>query len=74
MRDDETEVRFECLKTEAAVLEAYVQASDRSKKEVMREMLAAWSEKKRHEWIVACRVANINPFAPHSDRDTGAGS
>ena len=74
MRDDETEVRFECLKSEAVVLDAYVSGSGRSKKEVMREMLALWSEKKKHEWTVGCRITGINPFAPQSDRDTGAAS
>jgi hypothetical protein len=72
MRDDEIEVRFECMKSETSVLEAYVQGSGRSRKEVMREMLKAWSDKKRHEWTVGCRIAGINPFAPQSDRDTNA--
>lgn len=70
MNDDEIEIRFECQKQEGQVLEAYCQGSGRTKKAVMREMLKEWSDKKAHEWTIGCRIAGINPFEPHSDRDS----
>ena len=74
MDDEETELRVELLKSELVVLYAHKQATGISNKDVIRELLAVWSEKKRHEWTVGCRVAGINPTAPQSSRDTGAGT
>lgn len=69
MNDDEAELRVELPKADLVILNAHKQATGISNKDVIRELLAAWSEKKRHEWTVGCRVAGINPGAPSTDRD-----
>jgi hypothetical protein len=63
-----TEVRFEMDKDTLAVLDGYCQATGKSRVDVMRSLLADWSEKKRHEAILICRVAGINPGEPESRR------
>lgn len=59
-----TEVSFECSPEEVAVLDGYVQATGISRTKVMREILAAWSEKKLHEAVSICRVTGVNPHRP----------
>lgn len=67
-QDGKTELRVELVPDELTVLDGYVNATGKSRTDVLRQMLAEWSAKKLHESIVVCRVAGINPFAPDSDR------
>lgn len=67
-----TEVRFELEKDALCVLDGYCQATGKSRVDVMRGLLVEWSDKKRHEAILICRVANINPTEPESHRNSPA--
>lgn len=73
MHDDEIELRIELPKSELVILQAYKQGTGKSFKDVIRKLLAEWSDKKREEWIVGCRVAEINPDAPQSNRSGPGG-
>jgi len=63
-----TEIRFEVPTSDARVLDGFCQATGATKAGVMRDLLLGWSADKKHEVTVICRVADINPFAPDSDR------
>lgn len=63
-----TEVRFEIDRDALAVLDGYCQATGKSRVDVMRSLLAEWSDKKLHEATLICRVAGVNPAAPESHR------
>lgn len=67
-----TEVRFEFDKDAVAVLDGFCQANGMSRVDVMRGLLGEWTDKKRHEAILICRVAGINPGEPESFRSTPA--
>ena len=62
-----SEVRFEIDSDHLAVLDGYCQATGKSRVDVMRQLLSDWSDSKRHEAILICRVAGINPATqePH---------
>ncbi len=62
------EIRFELPRDVAAVLDAYCQARSLTKTSVIVDMVREWSEVKRHEWILGCRMLGINPVAPERDR------
>jgi len=72
MNDDEAELRVELLKSELSVLYAHRQATGIPLKVTVREMVLEWSRKKKHEWIVGCRVAGINPDGPDMEREYGS--
>jgi hypothetical protein len=63
-----TEVRFEMERDALSVLDGYCQATGKSRVDVMRSLLADWSDKKRHEAILICRVAGLNPTESESHR------
>jgi hypothetical protein len=63
-----TEIRLEVQGHEVSVLDGYCSAYDRSRTDVMREILADWSSKKLHEATVIYRVAGVNPVGPEGDR------
>jgi metal-responsive CopG/Arc/MetJ family transcriptional regulator len=65
-----TEVRFEVPKEEVSVLDGYCQATGKDRSKVIRDVLRQWSEQKRHEAILICRVAGCNPTEPVIDRRT----
>jgi hypothetical protein len=69
MADGKTEVRVEVPIDELRVLDGYCSGTGKHRTDVIREMLAEWSAKKRHEVIILCRVAGINPFEPESGRN-----
>lgn len=63
-----TELRVELPAEEVAVLDGYCQATGKSRAVVVRKLLKDWSDKKRHEAILICRVSGGNPGAPESVR------
>lgn len=63
-----TEVRFELEKDDLSILDGFCQATGASRVDVMRGLLTEWTRNKRHEAILICRVAGINPGAPEPDR------
>lgn len=62
------EIRVEVPNDELAVLDGYCSATSESRTDVIRELLAAWSEKKLHEATVILRVAGRNPVGSESGR------
>lgn len=66
--DGKTEIRFEVPSQDLATVDGYCNATGKSRTDVLRLMVAEWTEKKRHEATVICRVAGINPFASESNR------
>ena len=63
-----TELRVEVEKDELTVLDAYVNATGKSRDGVIRLLLRQWSEAKLHESILVCRVARVNPLATETQR------
>lgn len=63
-----TEISFEVLAEEAAVLDGYCQAKGIKRTVVMRKLLEEWTAEKRHEAIMICRVAGIKPTDPEPNR------
>ena len=59
MSAHQSEIRFELPRDELAVLDGFVQATGKSRGEVMRELLREWSDQKKHEAILICRTAGI---------------
>lgn len=69
------EIRVEIPNDELAVLDGYCSATSESRTDVIRELLAEWSERKFHEATVILRVAGRNPVLSESGRSvTGVGS
>ncbi len=65
-RSLKTELRCEMPSHELTVLDGVCNGEDRSRTDVVREILAEWSAKKLHAATVICRVAGVNPMV--SDR------
>ncbi len=72
--EGKAEVRFEVNVSDLAILDGYVIATNANRADVFREMLAAWSAKKRHEAVLICRVAGVNPSDPEPDRKAQGGT
>jgi ribosomal protein L37E len=62
------EIRWEANHDELAVLDGYCSANGIDRSKVIRTLLKEWSDKKKHEATVICRVAGINPTAPEGER------
>jgi hypothetical protein len=62
------EIRVEVPNEELAVLDGYCSATSESRTDVIRELLAAWSERKFHEAMVILRVAGRTPMGSESGR------
>ena len=62
------ELRVEVPSEELAVLDGYCTATGQGRNVVIRRLLKEWSERKLHESILICRVANVNPAAPEAGR------
>lgn len=58
------EIRWEATTEETAILDGYCSANGVDRSKVIRNLLREWSEKKKHEAMVICRVAGINPTTP----------
>ena len=67
--DRTTEIRLELPGHECGVLDGYVQATGKSRTQVMRDILRLWSEAKLHEATLILRVAGRNPGAPEVSRN-----
>ena len=67
--DRTTEIRLELPAAECSVLDGYTQATGKTRTQVMRDILKLWSDAKKHEAILICRVAGCNPLASESDRN-----
>jgi glyceraldehyde-3-phosphate dehydrogenase/erythrose-4-phosphate dehydrogenase len=65
-----TEISFEVPVDEVSVLDGYCQATGKKRTTVIRALLKEWSDQKRHESIMICRVARVNPVAAGSDRES----
>lgn len=58
------DVRLEVERTTVDVLDGYCSASGKCRNKVINEILLEWAEGKRHEAMMICRVAGINPANP----------
>lgn len=65
---DRTEVRIELEPDDLRVLDGYVNATGKSRTDVIRSLIREWADRKLHEAILICRVAGVNPAAPDADR------
>lgn len=65
---DRTEVRIELEPDDLRVLDGYVNATGKSRTDVIRGLIREWADRKLHEAILICRVAVVNPVAPDADR------
>lgn len=69
------EIRVEVPNEELSVLDGYCSATGKVRTEVIRDLLAKWSEMKFHEATVILRVAGRNPTGSESVRSgTGKAS
>jgi hypothetical protein len=66
--DGKSELRCDIPKDELSVLDGFCNGTDRSRTDVIREILAEWSGKKLREATVICRVAGVNPIGLDMDR------
>lgn len=66
--DGKSEVRFDIPLRDLAVLDAYCHATGKGRTAVMLALLQEWTEAKRYEAMMVCRVAGVNPMASESDR------
>jgi hypothetical protein len=67
--DKTTELRIELPANECAVLDGYVQATGKTRTQVMRDILRMWSDAKWHEANLIMRVAGRNPTAQEGRRE-----
>lgn len=65
---DRTEVRLELDPEDLRVLDGYVNATGKTRTDVIRQLIREWADRKLHEAIVICRVAGVNPAAPDAAR------
>lgn len=63
------EVRFEMPLDDLAVLDGYCSATGKARTDVIKMLLAEWSERKLHEATIVLRVAARTPTRPESSRD-----
>ena len=69
--EGKTELRFELPTQDLATVDGYCNATGKSRTDVLRVIVGQWTEKKRHEATVICRVTGINPFTPDTTRQQG---
>lgn len=62
------EIRFDIPDDMASILDGFCQASGKSRKDIGLELFGAWAAQRRHEAIVICRVAGINPLVSATHR------
>lgn len=68
------ELRLDIDAADLAVLDGFVAATGSSRADVIRTLIAEWSERKRHDAILICRVAGINPHEAETRRPIGGRS
>ncbi|MCX8016730.1 MAG: hypothetical protein N2690_02325 [Rhodocyclaceae bacterium] len=69
---EKTELRIEIDMDALRILDGYVNATGKSRTDVVRSLILEWTERKLHEAIVICRVAGVNPASPEADRRRSA--
>jgi len=69
MADGKSEVRFDIPLEDMAVLDAYCLCNNLSRTAVIQNLLLDWTQDKRREATMICRVAGINPIRSESDSD-----
>lgn len=70
MADGKSEVRFDIPLEDMAVLDAYCLCNGGiSRTSVISKLLLDWTQDKRREATMICRVAGINPMGSESDSD-----
>lgn len=69
---EKTELRIEIDMDALRILDGYVNATGKSRTDVVRSLILEWTERKLHEAIVICRVAGVNPASPEADRRRAA--
>lgn len=69
---DKSELRCEMPKEELTVLDGVCNGEDRSRTDVVREILAEWSAKKLHAATVVCRLAGVNPMRSDDARSSNS--
>jgi len=62
------EIRFEAADQDVAVLDGYCSARGKCRNEVIKQILAEWSQAKLHEATLIVRVAGLNPTKPEDNR------
>lgn len=62
------EIRFEAKAEVVSILDGYCQATGKCRTAFINDILEQWAQAKRHEAILICRVAGINPTAPETGR------
>ena len=67
--DRTTEIRMELPAIEVSVLDGYVQATGKTRTQVLRDILKLWSDAKFHEATLIMRVAGRNPITPEGGRN-----
>ena len=65
---DMPEIRFEAGDQDVAVLDWYCSARGKCRTEVIKQILAEWSQAKLHEATLIVRVAGINPTISEDSR------
>lgn len=68
MTGGKSEVRFDIPLDDMAVLDAYCSITGKARTAVMAQLLTDWTQTKRREAIMVCRVAGINPMTSDTDR------
>ena len=66
------EVRFEVEADELSVIDGYCSGTGKCRTEIIKSILADWSEKKLHESVLICRVARVNPLDTETNRSAEA--
>lgn len=68
MSIEKVEIRFEIPASEISVCDGYCSATGKTRKDIFRALLKSWSDGKRREATLVCRVAGINPTVRDADR------
>ena len=69
MNEKTTEIRLELPVHECSVLDGYVQATNKTRTQVLRDVLRLWSDAKFHEATLIMRVAGRNPTQSEGGRN-----
>lgn len=62
------EVRVEIPADDLAVLDGYCSATGKNRTDIIKGLLADWSERKLHDATIVLRVAGRNPTRSECDR------
>ena len=68
------EVRIDIDPDELAIMDGYIAATGKDRKQIITELVKKWTKDKLHESIVVCRMARINPLAVDTERQINGSS